>query len=118
MRFIVQLANDDPSDRNYYKFRVNDLGSGGNGSPDVPCISPQVVISTAEISSELGSTPSTNLDFDCAYDGGSYGETGMPHGGISNPDDYHAYDYDHVGLNNTVMNESVWLHFVAPNSGK
>ena len=117
--YYVQLANDDPSDRNYYKFRVNDLGSGGNGSPDVPCISPQVVISTTEISSELGSTPSTNLDFDCAYDGGnSYGETGMPHGGSSNPDDYHAYDYDHVGLNNTVMNESVWLHFVAPNSGR
>ena len=47
--YYVQITADDPSDRNYYEVRVNDLGSGGNGSPDIPCVSPQVVLSTTEI---------------------------------------------------------------------
>ena len=117
--YYVQITSDDSADRGYYEVRVNDLGSGGNGSPDIPCVSPQVVLSTTEINSDLGSTPSTNLDFDCAYDGGNdYSETGMPNGGSTDPEDFHAYTYDHVGVGNTVMNESVWLKFLAPNSGR
>ena len=47
---------------------------------------------------------------DCAYYGGNdYGETGAAHTS-SDPNEYHAYDYDHVTANNNTMNESVWIH--------
>ena len=65
-----------------------------------------------------GDTPSTTIDFGCAFDGGNdAAETGAPHTN-NDPTNYHAYDYDHPNFNNPVMNESVWLKFNVPNSGR
>ena len=94
----------------------------GGGSPpdteDLPCTSPTAVYGSAAISSGGGSPATINLDFGCAYDGGNdFGETGSAHTN-SNPDNYHAYDYNHPSFNNGTMNESVWTNFVAPNSGR
>jgi len=117
--YYVQITSDDPNERGYCEVRVNDLGGSSPGSPeDIPCLAPQVPFSTAPISSAAGSGASMNLDFDCAYDGGNnFAETGAQHTS-ANPNQYHAYDYDHVGANNNNMNESVWMQFVAPLQGR
>lgn len=117
--YYVQVTADDANDRGYFQARVNDLGGGSPPNPeDIPCTSPITPFGTAPVSSGAGSPASMTLNFGCAYDGGNdFGETGGPH--VSpNPDDYHAYDYDHSGANNGTMNESVWLNFIAPNSGR
>ncbi len=117
--YYVQFTADNSGERGYYEMRVNDLGgSSPPNAEDIPCNSPLTAFGTTEVSSALGSAPSMTLDFGCAYDGGNdFGETGGPHVS-SNPDDYHAYDYNHSAANNNTMNESVWLNFVAPNSGR
>ena len=115
--YYVQLALDN-STSGYCQVRVDDMGGSTGNLEDIPCQSPSVPFGTTPISSAAGSGPTVNLDFGCAYDGGNnYAETGAPHSG-NNPDDYHAYDYDHNAANNGTMNESVWLNFVAPNNGR
>lgn len=116
--YYVQVALDDPSTSGYCELAVNDLGGSPGDLEDIPCLSPAVPFGTTTISSELGSGPTINLGFGCAYDGGNdFGETGAAHTS-SDPNEYHAYDYDHVVANNNTMNESVWLNFVAPNQGR
>lgn len=117
--YYVQVTSDNANERGYYQVRVNDLGGGSPGNiEDIPCTSPAIPFGTTAISSSAGSSPSINLDFGCAYDGGNdYGEVGDPHGS-SNPNEYHAYDYDHPAAGNGTINESVWFNFVAPNSGR
>lgn len=118
--YYVQLTSDNGGERGYYEVRVNDLGGGSPpNAEDIPCNSPLTAVGTAEVSSALGSPASMNLGFGCSYDGGNnFGETGDPHGGSTNPNDYHAYDYDHGAANNGTMNESVWMNVIAPNSGR
>jgi gliding motility-associated-like protein len=115
--YYVQLTSDDLTS-GIVEVRINDLGGGPSGdSEDIPCQSPSVTYGTNVISTDAGAA-SVTLDFGCAYDGGNdYAETGAPHTD-NNPENYHAYDYDHVAANNPVVNESVWLNFVAPNSGR
>ena len=116
--YYVQVALDDVLSSGYCEIAVNDLGGSAPDLEDIPCLSPAVAFGTATISSELGSGPSVNLGFGCAYDGGNdYGETGTAHTS-SDPNEYHAYDYDHVTANNNTMNESVWMNFIAPNQGR
>ncbi|NBU46188.1 MAG: hypothetical protein EBS34_01860 [Flavobacteriales bacterium] len=115
--YYVQLTGDD-NQAGLVEVRVNSGGSGSGGdSEDIPCLSPAATIGTTVISTSSGAA-SVTLDFGCAYDGGNaYAETGSPHTD-NNPENYHAYDYDHVAANNPVVNESVWLNFIAPNSGR
>jgi len=114
--YYVQLTGDDDA-AGIVEIRVNDLGGGPSGdTEDVPCLSTPVAFGQTAISTS--DPESVILDFGCAYDGGNnYAETGAPHTD-NNPIHYHAYDYDHVAANNPVVNESVWLNFVAPNSGR
>ncbi|MBL1279143.1 MAG: gliding motility-associated C-terminal domain-containing protein [Fluviicola sp.] len=116
--YYVQVALDNAGQSGYCEVAVNDQGGSPPDLEDIPCLSPGVPFGTAAISSALGSGPTVNLGFGCAYDGGNnFGETGAPHTS-PNPDEYHAYDYDHVATGNGTMNESVWLNFVAPNNGR
>lgn len=117
--YYVQVTSDNSNERGYFQIRVNDLGGGSPANPeDIPCTSPQVAFGTTPISSGAGSGPSINLDFGCAYDGGNdYGEVGSVHTS-ADPNEYHAYDYDHSAAGNGTINESVWMHFTAPNSGR
>lgn len=117
--YYVQITSDDAGERGYYEFRVSDLGGGSPpNQEDIPCTSPVTGFGTAAISSDAGSPATMNLSFGCAYDSGNnFGETGAVHGS-SNPNDYHAYDYDHPAAGNGTINETVWLNFVAPNNGR
>lgn len=117
--YYVQLTSDNANESGYYQVRVSDLG-GSNpvNAEDIPCTAPAVAFSTTPISSAASSGPSINLDFECSYDGGNdFGETAAPHTS-SDPTEYHAYDYDHVGANNDDVNESVWTTFTASNAGR
>ena len=115
--YYVQLTGDNDQ-AGIVEVRVNSGGSGsGADQEDIPCLSTNTAIGTTVVSSSVGGA-SVTLDFGCAYDGGNdYAETGAPHTD-NNPENYHAYDYNHVAANNPVMNESVWLNFIAPNSGR
>lgn len=116
--YYVQLTSDDSNERGYYEVRVNGLAGGAPDLEDIPCLSSTVTPGTTVISSAAGSPITTNLSFGCAYDGGNnFGETGSQHTS-TNPNQYHAYDYDHNAVNNNDMNKSVWLNFVAPNNGR
>ena len=117
--YYVQVTGDDANDAGIVEIRVSDLGGGPSGdTEDIPCLSTPVATGTGVISSELGSPETALLDFGCAYDGGNdFAETGAPHTN-NDPNNYHAYDYDHVASNNSVVNESVWLNFTAPNNGR
>jgi gliding motility-associated-like protein len=118
--YYVQLTSDGVTS-GLVEVRINDLGGGPAGdTEDIPCLSSPVAYGQNPISSAATSPESVVLDFGCAYDGGNdYAETGAAHTD-NNPIHYHAYDYDHnnVSINNPVVNESVWLNFVAPNSGR
>ena len=117
--YYVQITADDGGERGYYEFRVNDLGGGSPpNQEDIPCNSPLTAFGTAPISSGAGSGASMNLSFGCAFDSGNdFGEVGDVHTS-SDPSEYHAYDYDHIAAGNGTVNESVWMNFVAPNSGR
>jgi gliding motility-associated-like protein len=118
--YYVQLTSDGVTS-GLVEVRINDLGGGPAGdTEDIPCLSSPVAYGQNPISSAATSPETVVLDFGCAYDGGNdYAETGAAHTD-NNPIHYHAYDYDHnnVSINNPVVNESVWLNFVAPNSGR
>ncbi len=117
--YYVQVTSDNANEAGYYQVRVNDLGGGSPANPeDIPCTSPNTGFGTAVISSGAGDPATINLDFNCAYDGGNdFGETGAPHTS-PDPNQYHAYDYDHAAAGNGTVNESVWMNFVAPNYGR
>lgn len=117
--YYVQLTADNGGARGYVQVRVDDLGGGSPpNAEDLPCTSPNSTYGTNVIGSGAGSPATRNLSFGCAYDGGNdFGETGGPHTN-SDPNNYHAYDYNHPAFNNGTMNESVWTNFVAPNSGR
>lgn len=117
--YYVQLTSDNSGESGYYQVRVNDLGGGPAANvEDIPCTSPSTTFGTTVVTSGGGDPATINLSFGCAYDGGNdYGETGAPHTS-SDPNEYHAYDYDHNAANNNTVNESVWLNFVAPNNGR
>ena len=116
--YYIQFTADGPNEHGYYQLRVDGLGGSAPNLEDIPCLSNTVGFGTNAISSASNNTPTANLSFGCAFDGGnSAGETGQVHTS-SNPNEYHAYDYQHIGLGNPTMNESVWLNFVAPNSGR
>lgn len=116
--YYIQFTADGPNDHGYFQLRVNGLGGSAPDIEDIPCLSNSVGVNTTAISSAQNSPPSLNLTFGCALDGGNNaGETGQQHSS-SNPNQYHAYDYPHVGLGNPSMNESVWLNFIAPNCGR
>ena len=116
--YYVQLTSDNNNESGNVQLRVNDLGGSPATGDDIPCLSSIVIVGTNNISSLSGDTPSTTIDFGCAFDGGNdAAETGTPHTN-NDPTNYHAYDYNHPGFNNPVMNESVWLKFIAPNSGR
>lgn len=118
--YYVQLTGDGDA-AGLVEVRINDLGGGPAGdTEDIPCLSSTVAFGQNPISSAATSPETVVLDFGCAYDGGNdYAETGAPHTD-NNPIHYHAYDYNHNNptINNPVVNESVWLNFVAPNSGR
>ena len=117
--YYVQLTGDDPNDAGIVEVRVNDLGGGpAADAEDIPCLSSSVPYGLAPVSNQTGNPPSVTIDFGCAYDGGDdFAETGAAHTN-NNPNNYHAYDYDHVAENNGTVNESVWFNFVAPNNGR
>lgn len=117
--YYVQLTADNAGDRGYIQVRINDQGGGSPpDTEDLPCTSPTSTYGTAAISAAAGSAATINLDFGCAYDGGNdFGETGAAHTN-ANPNNYHAYDYNHPAFNNGTMNESVWTNFISPNSGR
>jgi hypothetical protein len=117
--YYVQISADAGGERGYYEFRVSNLGGGSPpNAEDLPCNSPLTPFGTTPISSAAGSPASMNLSFGCAFDSGNdFGEVGDPHTS-SDPAEYHAYDYDHNGFGNGTVNESVWMNFVAPNSGR
>lgn len=117
--YYVQITADAGGERGYYEFRVNDLGGGSPpNAEDIPCNSPITPFGTTPISSAGGDPASMNLSFGCAFDSGNdFGEVGDPHTS-SDPSEYHAYDYDHNGFGNGTINESVWMNFIAPNSGR
>ena len=118
--YYVQLTSDGVTS-GLVEVRINDLGGGPAGdTEDIPCLSSTVTFGQNPISSAASNPETVVLDFGCAYDGGNdYAETGAPHTD-NNPIHYHAYDYDHNNptINNPVVNESVWLNFKAPNSGR
>jgi hypothetical protein len=94
--YYVQITADNPNDRGYYEFRVNSLGGSAPDLIYIPCLSNTVTPNTNAISSSSGSTPTTNLGFGCAYDGGNnFGETGSPHT-TTNPNDYHVYEKENT----------------------
>ncbi len=117
--YYIQLTTDDANERGYIEVSVTDLGGGSPPDiEDIPCTAPTTVVGTTPISSAAGSPATINLNFGCALDGGNdNGETGAAHTN-NDPDNYHAYDYDHPAVNNNTMNESVWVSFTAPNSGR
>lgn len=117
--YYVQLTADNNTERGYVEVSVTDQGGGSPPDiEDIPCTSPNTTFGTTVISSGAGSPATINLNFGCAFDGGNdAGETGTAHTG-NDPNDYHAYDYDHPAANNGTMNESVWFNFVAPNNGR
>ena len=116
--YYIQFTSDQMSDNGYFQLRVNGLGGTGPNLEDIPCLSSTVAFGTAAISSGQNSTATTILNFGCAYDGGNTAaETGQAHSS-ANPEQYHAYDYPHPSVGNPVMNESVWLNFVAPQQGR
>ena len=116
--YYVQITGDDAGDAGIIQIRVNDLGGSSADAEDIPCLSSTVTVGTVAVSNEAGSAASVTIDFGCAYDGGNdYAETGAPHTD-NNPENYHAYDYNHTAENNPTVNESVWFNFVAPNNGR
>ena len=116
--YYIQICADNPNDNGYFQLRINSLGGGAPNLEDIPCLSNSFNYGTAAISSAQNSPATTTLNFGCAFDGGnSAGETGQQHTS-ANPNQYHAYDYQHISVNNPVMNESVWLKFIAPNQGR
>ncbi len=116
--YYVQVTSDGPSESGLIQVRVNDLGGSSASFDDIPCTSSNILIGNTFISNENGDGPSVTLGFGCAFDGGNdAGETGTPHTN-NDPENYHAYDYDHPGFNNNTMNESVWFNFTSPNSGR
>ena len=116
--YYVQLTADNGGTRGFYQVRINALGGTPPNVEDLPCTSPSSAINTTAVSSGASSPATRVLNFGCAYDGGNdFGETGQQHTS-SNPNQYHAYDYNHPAANNGTMNESVWTNFVAPNSGR
>jgi gliding motility-associated-like protein len=116
--YYVQLTTDNNGESGLVQVRVNDLGGSPASPDDIPCLSSNLIIGTNDISSGAGDTPSTTIDFGCAFDGGNdAAETGTAHTN-NDPTNYHAYDYNHPSFNNPTMNESVWLNFTAPNSGR
>jgi gliding motility-associated-like protein len=117
--YYVQISGDDANDAGIIKIRINDLGGGPAGdTEDIPCLSSTVTPLTNVISSTASSPVTAVLDFGCAHDGGNdRSETGTQHTN-NDPNRYHAYDYNHPAFNNPVMNESVWLNFIAPNKGR
>ena len=116
--YYIQFTSDQVNDNGYFQLRVNGLGGGSPNLEDIPCLSTTVTYSTAAISSGQNSPATTTLNFGCAFDGGNNAaETGQAHSS-SNPNQYHAYDYPHTVVGNPVMNESVWLNFIAPQQGR
>jgi gliding motility-associated-like protein len=116
--YYIQFTSDQVNDNGYFQLRVNGLGGGAPDLEDIPCLSTIVPFGTAAISSGQNSAATTTLNFGCAFDGGNNAaETGQVHSS-SNPNQYHAYDYPHAAVGNPVMNESVWLNFVAPQQGR
>lgn len=116
--YYVQFTADDAADRGYYQVRVNSFAGSAPDIEDIPCLSSTIIPGSTVVTSELGSPVTSNLNFGCAFDGGNnFGETGDVHTS-TNPNGYHAYDYDHNAVNNNDVNESVWLNFVSPNNGR
>ena len=116
--YYVQFCADQINDNGYFQLRINGFGGTGPNLEDIPCLSASISYNSFLISSSQNSPPSTVLNFGCAFDGGNNAaETGQQHVNL-NPNEYHAYDYPHISLGNTTMNESVWLNFVAPNNGR
>ena len=116
--YYIQVTSDDVNDHGYYQLRVNGLGGGAPDLEDIPCLSNTVNFNTTAISSSQNNPPTANLNFGCTFDGGNAaGETGQQHTS-ANPNEYHAYDYQHIAGGNPVMNESVWVNFIAPNQGR
>ena len=116
--YYIQICADNPNSNGYFQLRVNGLGGGPPDLIDIPCLSNTVTYNTTQISSAQNSGATSVLNFGCAFDSGNgAGETGQVHNS-SNPSEYHAYDYPHIGLGNAAMNESVWLNFIAPNQGR
>lgn len=116
--YFVQMASDGNDQSGLVEVSVNDVGGSSGSGDDIPCQSGNVVLGTNAISSLNGDTQSTTIDFECAFNSGNdKGETGSATNG-TNPNNFHAYDYDQGAQNNGNMNESVWLNFTAPNSGR
>ncbi len=116
--YYVQLALDNGEPSGYVEIGVFDQGGTTGDLEDIPCQSPLATIGTAVISSGNGDAVTINLQFGCAFDSGNdFGETGSAHSS-ANPDEYHAYDYDHNAANNGTINETVWFNFIAPNNGR
>lgn len=116
--YYIQFCADQVNDNGYFQLRVNGFAGNGPNLEDIPCLSSSVNYNSNLISSAQNSPPSAILNFGCAFDGGNdASETGQTHSS-TNPIEYHAYDYPHISLGNTTMNESVWLNFIAPNKGR
>ena len=116
--YYVQMASDGNDQSGLVEVRVNDVGGSSGSGDDIPCQSGNVILGTNIISAANGDTQTSTIDFECAFNSGNdKGETGGATNG-TNPNNFHAYDYDQGAQNNGNMNESIWLNFTAPNSGR
>ncbi len=116
--YYVQMTADNVTTNGYYQLRVNSFSGTAPTMEDIPCLAAPISYNTTVITPAQNSTPTTTMTFACAFDGGnSAGETGEQNTS-ANPNQYHAYDYQHIAAGNAVMNESIWLSFIAPQKGR
>lgn len=116
--YYIQLSADDPGALGTIEIAVLDLGGGPNSSPNVPCVA-------EDISLLLSATPITN---DGSIGGNAVVGNEITSVSQSCTDDSEvdqdnsggppAYEYDENLTGTNDPDGSVWVSFVAPNSGQ
>lgn len=108
--YYIQITSDDNNQKGFVSLNL----SAGGGSPaeahDIPCGAQNVNLTTTNTNFSLGVGCSTNRETGGFRSGTAAGQ-------------YHAYQYDHANPNpiignNGSVDESVWMRFIAPNSGR
>lgn len=112
--YYVQMTTDNANERGFIGVSITNLGGSPAEPYDIPCrAAPSAAITTAVRTFGAGSPESADLPFDCS--------TGRELGNFNtgtNPVNFQAYEYNHPATNNTNIDESVWMSFTAPNSGR
>ena len=111
--YYIQMTTDDPNRRGFIEISISSLSGSGAPSYDIPCGAPVVSVGTAVRTFAGGQPHSADLPFSCAAEF----ETGNFYTG-SDPTRFQAYNYNHPATNNGSVDESLWMGFVAPNSGR